>query len=233
MPSAFHFPIRVPISNDRVKLVPFEPDLHATTFVAQTRDHPELFTHTPFGPFDTADNFTSLFFGGSDSLISFHDPEHFLFAIKDRTRTPSPEDADGELAGIIGFIHASEKLRSVEIGPVVVLPRYQRTHVTSNALGLLLGYAFTSLELVRAEWVCHALNLASIKTAERLAFERVGVVPYHFCFPLGRRTGKVGNGGPLPPGSDPDDLWRDTALYSLSWDLWARSREKVEAVMRR
>lgn len=233
MVSPFYFPVQTPILNDRVKLIPFESDVHATAFVAQARHHPELFTHTPFGPLDTVDNFKSLFFGGSNWAISFHDPAHFLFAVIDRTKPSSVDDVDGELAGIVGFIAASTERRSVEIGPVIILPNYQRTHVTSNALGLLLEYAFTSLGLVRAEWMCSAANLASIKAAERMGFQEVGLIPYHHYFPLGKTTGKVGNGKPLPPGSNPDDLWRDTALYSLSWDLWAESRGKVEAAMNR
>lgn len=62
----------------------------------------------------------------------------------------------------------------------------------------------------------------------------MGVIPYHYRFPYGRRYGKQGNGKPLPPGGEPDDVWRDTIVYSLSWDVWeVEAREKVEKAMSR
>lgn len=235
--AAFYFPIATPIANDRVKLVPFERDLHSAPFVAQTLGRPELFAHMPSGPFDTVADLQALL-ARPDSVVSSANPAHFLFAVVDKTRPPSPEDEEGELAGTVAYINASRAMRSAEIGVVIVLPGYQRTHVTTNAVGLLMEYAFTrpeggGLGLVRAEWKCSAANLASARVAERMGFEKVGVVPYHFCFPLGRRRGKVGNGKALPPGSDPDDLWRDSILYSLSWDSWDKHRDLVEAAMAR
>lgn len=236
-PTVFYFPIGA-MSNDRIKLVPFQSDLHSTAFIAQSWDHPALFAHMPSGPFDTVGELKSLI-TQPDSILSSSNPSSFLFAIIDKTRPPSPEDEEGELAGMIAYINTSRAMLSTEIGVVTVLPKYQRTHVTSNAVGLLMQYALTSPEdgglgLARTEWKCSTANLASAKVAERMGYEKVGVIPYHFYFPLGRRMAKVGNGKALPPGSDADDLWRDTVVYTMSWDLWEQSgREKVEAAMSR
>lgn len=73
---------------------------------------------------------------------------------------------------------------------------------------------------MRTEWRCSTVDEASIGVAETLGYERVGLIPYHVCFPQGSIMGKAGNGKPLPPGSDMEDLWRDTIVYSMTWERW-------------
>ncbi|KUI59285.1 hypothetical protein VP1G_06539 [Cytospora mali] len=236
--SVFHFPIPAPISNDRLKLIPFDPDLHSTAFVAHSANHPELFAHMPLNRFSTVSDLKAVL-SNPESILSFSNPAHFAFAIIDKTRPPSPEDEEGELAGTVSYINTSKVHLSSEIGIVIVLPKYQRSHVTTTTVGLLLQFAFASpkeggLGLKRMHWTCSTANIASAKVAERMGHERVGVIPYHYKFPLGRRYGKQGNGKPVPPGGDPDDLWRDTIVYTLSWDVWEDgAREKVEQAMNR
>lgn len=236
--SVFYFPIASPIANTRVKLVAFDIDLHSNAFVGHTHPHPELFQYMPSGYFDSVEQFKSLI-TQPGSIFSNSNPASFLFAIIDLTREPSAEDDEGELAGIIAYINTSEGNRSTEIGAVVVLPKYQRTHVTTNAVGLLMQYAYTptaegGLGLARTEWKCNSANVGSMRVAERLGYQKVGVIPYHMKFPRGRSTGKVGNGKPLLPGSHPDDLWRDTVCYTLSWDVWeAETQWTVENAMNR
>lgn len=114
--STFVFPIGEPISNKRVKLIPFKPDLHTTTFVAQVSSHPEMFAHTPSGPFNTVDDLKALIERpDSVSMFSTSNPASLLFAIIDKTRASSPEDEEGELAGLTGYTDASKTNRSAEI----------------------------------------------------------------------------------------------------------------------
>lgn len=237
-PSVFHFPIPTPIANDRVKLVPFDLDLHGAAFIAQSTDHPELWANMSFIPFTTVNELKDSF-TRPDTILSLSNPAHTTFAIIDKTRDRSPEDPEGELAGMVAYIYTSKAHLSSEVGAIVVLPRFQKSHVTSNTVGLMLQYAFAPAEdgglgLQRVQWHCSTANAASARVAERMGFEKVGVIPYHMKFPLGKRHGKLGNGKPLPPGSHPDDVWRDTFYYSLSWDLWEdEAREKVEKAMSR
>lgn len=237
-PSVFHFPIDTPIANDRVKLVPFDLDLHGAAFIAQSADHPELWANMSFIPFTTVNELKESF-TRPDTILSLSNPAHTTFAIIDKTRERSPEDPEGELAGMVAYIYTSKVHLSSEIGAIVVLPQYQRSHVTSNTVGLMLQYAFAPAEdggmgLQRVQWHCSTANAASAKVAERMGFEKVGRIPYHMKFPLGKRHGKLGNGKPLPPGSHPDDVWRDTFYYSLSWDVWEdEARDKVEKAMSR
>ncbi|KKY33778.1 putative gnat family [Diaporthe ampelina] len=237
-PTVFYFPINTPIANDRVKLIPFDVDLHGAAFIAQSADHPELYANMSFIPFSTVSELKASF-TGPDTLLSLSNPAHTTFAIIDKTRERSPEDPEGELAGMVAYINTSKAHLASEIGAIVVLPRYQRSHVTSNTVGLMLQYGFApagegGMGLRRIQWHCSTANTASARVAERMGFEKVGRIPYHMKFPLGKRYGKLGNGRPVPPGSHPDDVWRDSLYYSLSWDVWeSEAREKVEKAISR
>lgn len=236
-PPTFCLPLQTPISNNRIKLVPWETDLHGATFIAETRNRPEIFSHTLLGPFPTVQSFRTSFEEPASPLNWLESPEHFFFAVIDKTKPPSPEDEEGELAGIVGYIFTSATNLSTEIGPVVILPRAQRSHVTSNAVGLLLLNAFASVEegglgLKRVQWICSTSNLASVKVAERMGFEKVGVIPWHMRLVNGKSQGKFGNGKPPPPGSDTDDIWRDSFQFTLGWDVWEEvAQEKVQKAL--
>lgn len=237
-PAVFHFPIDTPIANDRVKLVPFDLDLHGAAFIAQSADHPELYANMSIIPFTTVAELKAAF-EKPDTILSLSNPASHIFAIIDKTRDCSPEDPEGELAGMVGYINTLPANLSSEIGAIIVLPKYQRSHVTSNTVGLLLQYGFASpdeggLGLQRIQWHCSAVNAASAKVAERMGFQKIGLIPYHQKFPLGKKYGKLGNDKPLPPGSHPDDVWRDSLYYSMSWDVWEdEARDKVEKAISR
>lgn len=260
MPPLFCLPIRTPLANDRVKLVPWDTDLHGARLVADTtmrghadssnaddNDNVDFFAYTIGGPFPTVRSFRAHYEDPRTSGLAVPtNPAHLLLAVVDKTRPASPEDEQGELAGLVGYLDTSPAHRTAEIGPVFTFPRFQGSHVTRNAVGLLLQTAFAApppaaggggemgLGLVRVQWVCHAANAASARLAEGLGFEKVGLVPWAWRFARGKAKGKVGNGKPLPPGSDPDDVWRDTLVYTLGWDVWeATARDKVEKAMAR
>ncbi|KAJ5622481.1 Acyl-CoA N-acyltransferase [Penicillium herquei] len=235
--SLFYFPTRE-ISNDRIKLVPFNPAHHGQSF--HQHSTAQLFANMSMGPWKTVQDLESAFYDGHDRhILSFDNPESFAFAIIDKTRPLSSDDSDGELAGTISYINTSVANLSAELGFVVVLPPYQRSHVAVNAAGLMLQNAFDSrdnggLGLYRVHWKASTSNPASSRLAEKLGFERVGVTKWHMRFPKGATKGKVGNGRALPPGSDPDDIWRDTIELSISWEDWQNgARDKTQTAMTR
>jgi RimJ/RimL family protein N-acetyltransferase len=237
--SIFHFPIHG-ISNDRVKLVPFNPEQHCETFFRLSSPHPEIYAHMPLLPPSSLSDLKDRFYDKSPgNILSFSNPESFAFAVIDKTRPSSAEDPEGELAGTVSFIHASHTHLCAEIGFIVILPPYQRTHVATNTVGLALQLAFNSPEmgglgLCRVHWSANSTNLASAKLAERMGFVQVGMIPWHMRFVKGKINGKCGNGKELPPGSDPEDLWRDTLSFSLGWDMWRDgARDKAEKAMAR
>ncbi|EPQ53104.1 acyl-CoA N-acyltransferase [Gloeophyllum trabeum ATCC 11539] len=231
----FCFPIRE-LSNDRLKLTPFIPSVHAAEFVKGAAPYPEIWAHLSRGPFMSEQEYTSTFVQG---LVQ-RDPGMILLAVIDKTRPATPVDPEGALAGAVTYMGTNPTHLSTEIGWVIVLPPFQRTHVTSNLVGLMLHYALDlpaagGLGLRRVQWTTSTMNTASQRTAERLGFRKEGVLRWAQRFEDGRRRGKVGNGKEQPRGrGGEDDLARDTVLYSLCWDDWEEGgREKVQAIMDR
>ncbi|KAJ5513116.1 Acyl-CoA N-acyltransferase [Penicillium fimorum] len=237
--SVFHFHVGE-ASNERVKLIPFNPEQHCETFFRLSSPHPDIYAHMPMPSPASAAEFKSLFYSNSTShILSFSNLESFAFAIIDKTRPPSAEDPEGELAGTVSFIRTSPINLCTEIGFIVILPPYQRTHMATNAVGLALQLALETTEkgglgLRRVHWMASTMNPASARLARRLGFEQIGIIPWHMRFVKGKMNGKVGNGRQPPPGGDPEDLWRDTVSLTLAWDQWETgARERAAKAMER
>ncbi|KAJ7489091.1 acyl-CoA N-acyltransferase [Mycena latifolia] len=220
----FCFPIPEQLENDRVKLVPFVPSEHADAFFAAVRAHDALFTYLPWGPFASADDLLATLVLGRIQP----DPGSVLFAVLDKTAPGGPQ-----LAGTIGLLDTSPANLSTEVGFVITLPRFQRTHVTSGAAGLLLRFALDTLGLRRVAWKANVQNAQSVRVAERMGFRREAVLRWERVLPAGKTEG--GNGGGVRAGDPkPGCLGRDTVLLSLCWDDWeGGAREAVNAIMQR
>ncbi|KAL8983081.1 MAG: hypothetical protein Q9205_002570 [Flavoplaca limonia] len=196
---------------------------------------PSTHAHIPRGPYTSLSDFTTNFL----EAVTDPSPAWMLYAVIDKTRPSSPPTSDpsGALAGTIAYLQSSAEHRVTEIGFVITLPPFQRTHVTSNAVGLLLQYAFDSPEygglgLRRVQWCANSVNTASRKVAERMGFVFEGVIRWDKVFKDGMNRGKVGNGRGEPPGAEEGDIGRDTALYGISWEEWGNgAREKVGRIM--
>ncbi|KAJ7040923.1 acyl-CoA N-acyltransferase [Mycena alexandri] len=223
----FCFPVPPDLQSDRVKLVPFIPSEHADAFFAIAGAHPELFTYLPWGPFATAHDFVSTVI---EQRIQ-PSPGMVLFAVFDTTVGP-------QLAGIIGLLDTSAANLSTEIGFVITLPRFQRTHVTSNAAGLLLRWALElpaegGLGLRRVAWKANAHNTRSVRAAERLGFRKEAVLRWDRVLPAWKTDS--GNGvGTRTGDSKAECAGRDTVVLSLCWDDWeAGARESVNSIIQR
>ncbi|KAF8074496.1 acyl-CoA N-acyltransferase [Lyophyllum atratum] len=226
----FCFPVK-DLENERLKLTPFLPAKHLKEFFAIPSPSYDNF---PWGPYLTPEEFNS-------TLVEnrIHpNPACVLFAVYDKTKAQETGDVDGALAGVIGFADASADNLHAEIAFVLISPRFQRTHVTSNAIGLLLHYALDlpsegGLGLRRVVWKASPLNAPSLKAAERMGFSKEGVLRWHWVLPEGKETG--GNGRERRAG-DPrrDAQGRDSVVLSLCWDDWESSgRARVDAAMAR
>ena len=196
----------------------------------------------PIGPYSSASAFT-------DNLIHGRtqpDPGLVLYAILDKTRSQpigtgseasvSPSSAD--FAGMIGYLHGSPTNLSVEIGLLVILPPFQRTHVTTNAVGLLLRYALDlptasppGLGLRRVQWQTSERNDPSIRAAQRMGFRKESLLRWDRVFPGDQ--GKVGNGEDIREGDPrPGTLGRHTLVFAICWDDWENGgREQVVRLM--
>jgi len=166
-----------------------------------------------------------------------------LFAVLDKTHSvDAPAETTGHaqsgaqprLAGVIGFLNASPAHLSVEIGWVLILPAYQRTHVTSNAIGLLLHYCLepppAGLGLRRVQWQANARNRASVRAAERMGFVLEGVLRWQRV--LGER--KEGNAAPVGRKEAGSQMpGRDSAMLAICWDDWEEKKEAILKTMQR
>ncbi|KXN83248.1 hypothetical protein AN958_01653 [Leucoagaricus sp. SymC.cos] len=228
----FCFPVPPALESPRLELVPWNPDVHSTIFVTAVASHPELFNWLPFGPFDSRKTFDPWFEGRI-----LNSKTEIAFAIYDKTR------GEGEqgFAGMIGLLNASPANLSVEMGFLIILPTFQRTHVSSNAVGLLLKYcldtpasssnASNALALRRVYWSANTLNTRSIALAERLGMKLEAVLRWDRVLPADRvgRTEKLREGDPRAhqPG-------RDTTRLAICWDDWVEGgAERADQVMQR
>lgn len=265
------FPLREDsLKSERVILTPFRPSIHVDELWKQIEAHPALHHWLPFD-FATKDGLLALV----ETRIR-RDPGAILFAIMAHhanladgsSGTPCP-DAHAErdvhppskasakptmaMAGVIALIKASPANLSAEIGWVIVFPAFQRTHVASNAVALLLRYCLelppaadsesadadadanaavgasapAGLGLRRVQWFAHAENEASRRTALRMGFREEGTLRWERVI----AAGKVGNGIPVRDG---DPLGgarpsRHSVVLSLCVDDWedGGGRERV------
>ncbi|KAG5653482.1 hypothetical protein H0H81_000117 [Sphagnurus paluster] len=225
----FCFPVK-DLESERVKLTPFLPPKHAEELYKIPLPS---FDYLPFGPYETPADFVE---GLVEGRIH-PDPGCTLFAVYDKTKASETGHPGGAFAGTIGFCNSSAQNLVVEIAFVLISPKFQRTHVTSNAIGLLLHYALDlpekgGLGLRRVVWQASPLNVPSVGAAERMGFRREGLLRWHYVL---SEVKHIGNGRDTRSG-DPKAklLGRDTVVLSVCWDDWDDGAwKKVDEVMER
>jgi RimJ/RimL family protein N-acetyltransferase len=162
-----------------------------------------------------------------------------MFVVIDKTRPAKAQVEDdlklkGQIAGQLALMRTIPINLTAEVGFIVTLPEYQRTHVTSNAIGLLLKYALNlptdpvapGLGFRRVDWRTHSWNTPSVTTARRLGFVDEGILRWFVTLPPGRE------GNEPREGQDNQRKGRHTAFLAMCWDVWeARGRATVEKQM--
>ncbi|RJE19913.1 GNAT family acetyltransferase, partial [Aspergillus sclerotialis] len=197
--SNFYFPIRE-LSSNKVKLTPFDPTKHAKPYFNGSANHPELYKYMSTGPYRTEEHFVTEYLTNRVSK----DPSMACFAIIDKTKPGSPADPEGEVAGMVSYMSASPQHMSAEVGYIVILPPFQRTHVTTHAVGLILQYALDSpdqggLGLRRMQWLADPPNQASMNCARRMGFQFEGILRWNRVVVDAEARGK-GHNGRVGPG---------------------------------
>jgi len=228
----FCFPVRE-LESERVKLTPFIPDLHADLYFKGSAAHPNLYEFIPWETFTDTSDFVKQVI---DTRVQ-PDTGVVLYAVIDKTRTSTSPCSSANFAGIIGYMNTSPANLSTEIGYAIILSPFQRTHVTTNAIGLLLQYALDlpphGLGLRRVQWAANKLNTKSIRTVQKLGFKLEAVLRWERIF-AGSKT-SAANGVKEREGDPrPGTVGTDTALLALCWDDWESERARVlEAMDRR
>lgn len=176
------------LQNERLKLIPMEScsDGDLEEFVVR---NPELWRYLPSGPFSDVASYRAW----HDQNIRQHS-DRILFAIYLKEgivnrRIPGTEEieeirvADGTFAGTTGLTDAVPRNSIVEIGHVIILPKFHRTFVNTVSTSLLLKHLLDpisagDLQMRRVQWQANGSNQPSIAAAQRLGFELEGIMRY-------------------------------------------------------
>ncbi len=117
-------------------------------------------TYLPYGPFATCDDF-SLWLQKTADLS-----DTVLYAILDKHDLP---------IGIAGYLRINSEHGVIEVGHLHFSKLLQKTPAATEAMYLMMAYAFDELKYRRYEWKCDSLNQPSRNAAERLGFKFEGV----------------------------------------------------------
>ncbi len=78
--------------------------------------------------------------------------------------------------GTLSLYNLDNKNDVAEIGGVHLTPVIKRTSVSTEAIFLILSYVFDVLKYRRCEWQTDRLNSQGMRSAERLGFQKEGVL---------------------------------------------------------
>lgn len=227
----FAFPLHLDtLESERVKVVPFIPRLYAHEYWKHVGGDAHIFRfYTFFLP--TFPHFLTYL----ENKIR-KDPGFIFFAIIDKTK-PDPEHPHfgGSLAGAVSLFDVHPVNLRCEIAFVIIFPAFQRTHVASNAVGLLATYCLQQpgdsppgIGMRRVQWTAHPRNSASIRLGTRIGMRHEGILR-SLCI-LPEALWAEGSEG---PESDPR-RGRDTCLLAVCWNDWEGGvRESVRALIDR
>lgn len=125
---------------------------------AHGEDDGSMWDYLPVGPFSDA-----AYAAWVDRERVQHDPLHFAIRM-----------ADGRLGGTLSLMRMKPAAGSIETGWLTFAPRLQRTRESTEAVYLLMKWAFAA-GYRRFEWKCNAANLPSRRAAERFGMSFEGI----------------------------------------------------------
>lgn len=196
-----------------------------TKFVDEIKANPDLLKYIAFPDIHTDEDFIKEVWEPLNAAQG-----ECLFAIIDKA-TAAKDGDQHAYAGTVALTNTNQDHAVTELG-VMVFPAFQRTHVATNAIGLLMQYCLDppsagGLGLRRVEWKCHSENIASRKTALRMRFEFEGIARWHRTFVLGISADALAKRNETKeevPG-------RHTASFGIAWDEWDEKRPLIVALM--
>lgn len=119
-----------------------------------------MWMYLPYGPFRTLDDYLDWM---KSTCLG---PDPLFFVIIDV--------ATGDATGLASYMRIEPRYGSIEVGHLAYSPRLQRTRAATEAMYLMMKYAF-DLGYRRYEWKCNTLNRASRRAAQRLGLSFEGI----------------------------------------------------------
>jgi RimJ/RimL family protein N-acetyltransferase len=151
-------PSRSEIRGRYAVLEPLSRDHVAGLREAHSEDDGSMWDYLPVGPFNDVG-----YAAWVDSARIQHDPLHFAVRMR-----------DGRLGGTLSLMRMKPEAGSIETGWLTFAPRLQRTREATEAVYLLMAWAFEA-GYRRFEWKCNAANLGSRRAAERFGLSYEGI----------------------------------------------------------
>ncbi|PID62506.1 MAG: GNAT family N-acetyltransferase [Gammaproteobacteria bacterium] len=155
-------PEKITLTGKFCRLEPLNADQHAADlYAAFALDKAgKLWTYMPTDPFDSEAEVKTWVAHNA----SLDDP--LFYAIVDKQ--------SDKAVGVAAYLRINPASGCIEVGHLTFSPLLQRTPLATEAMFLMMQYAFDILGYRRYEWKCDSLNSASCKAAKRLGFQFEG-----------------------------------------------------------
>jgi RimJ/RimL family protein N-acetyltransferase len=188
-------PERITIPGSYIALVPLNAATHGEALwnAVKGKENDSLWLYLFDGPYPDR----AAFGASLKTKETSFDP--FFFAIVD--------NATGKAVGMASLMRIDPKHRVIEVGSILYSPLLQRTRGATEAMYLLMRYAFETLGNRRYEWKCNAQNAPSRSAALRLGFAFEGIFRQHM----------------IAKGQN-----RDTAWFSIIDKEWPATKHAFE-----
>lgn len=152
------------LAGQHVTLERLDSARHAEDLFDANQGADEIWDYLGYGPFDTLSDYRAW----QARMAAGSDP---LFYAMREART-------GRIGGVASFMRIDRDNGVIEIGHVQISPAMQRSTAASEALMLMIRWAFGA-GYRRVEWKCNADNAASMRAAERYGFRYEGTFRNH------------------------------------------------------
>lgn len=153
-------PAQITLSGNDCRLEAMNVEKHADELFVNLslNNQGESWTYLPYGPFADKTAFRTWL------TNTIAEPDTVLYTIV----------CNNLSLGIAGYLRINPEHGVIEIGHLHFAKLLQRSKAATEALYLLICYAFDDLGYRRCEWKCHSLNTASKNAALRLGFKFEG-----------------------------------------------------------
>lgn len=142
-----------------VRLERLDPARHAAEVHAANAASDAIWDYLPYGPFPDE----AAWRAWAEGVAASADP--FFYVLRDLR--------SGLAGGVASYLRIAPAAGSIEVGGINLAPRLQRTPAATEAMALMMGWAFDA-GYRRYEWKCDALNRPSRRAAERLGLSYEG-----------------------------------------------------------
>lgn len=126
----------------------------------------DTWTYLPYGPFATYPEFKQ--------WLAMADAHQFFYTIIE-TETQTPQ-------GIARYHKVDPEHGVIEVGSIHYSKALQKSRAATEAMYLMMQFAFDELGYRCYKWRCNALNQGSRKAAERLGFQFEGIARQGYVF---------------------------------------------------